>query len=137
MVNPNAFAVIAKSKKKTDRHDAAMLARFLRLGWLPTVPVPSRDVRELRTLLEAREAFVEAATKFKNMAHAALLRNWESCRRSVFSTRKGREKLLRRIDLAAADRLILEVAIRELQWSPRPPIEILFGMPGGRGGSAN
>ena len=114
MVNPYAFAVIAKSKKKTDRHDAAMLARFLKLGWLPTISVPSREVRELRALLEAREAFVEAATKFKNMAHAALVRNGETCPRSVFSTRKGREKLLQRIDLGAADRLILEVAMREL-----------------------
>jgi len=37
LVDPYRFAVIAKSKKKTDRHDAVTLARFLKLGWLPTL----------------------------------------------------------------------------------------------------
>ncbi len=39
LVDPYKFAIIAKSKKKTDRHDAVTLARFLKLGWLPSVPV--------------------------------------------------------------------------------------------------
>ena len=34
------FGVVAKSKKKTDKAGAAALARFLKLGWLPEVPVP-------------------------------------------------------------------------------------------------
>jgi hypothetical protein len=36
LVDTYRFAVIAKSKKKTDRADAAALARFLKLDYLPT-----------------------------------------------------------------------------------------------------
>ena|SRR5215211_2096011 len=55
LVDTYRFAVIAKSKKKTDKADARALARFLKLGHLPTVPMPSQQVRELRHLLQARE----------------------------------------------------------------------------------
>jgi transposase len=54
VVDTYRFGVIAKPKKKTDRADAAALARFLKLGWLPEVPVPSEQVRTLRQLLQAR-----------------------------------------------------------------------------------
>ena len=52
LVDTYRFSVIAKSKKKTDRADAQALARFLKLGRLPEVPVPSQKVRELRHLLQ-------------------------------------------------------------------------------------
>src|SRR4051812_4266130 len=35
LVSTYQFAVIAKSKKKTDRGDAQLLARFLKLDYLP------------------------------------------------------------------------------------------------------
>jgi len=52
LVDTYRFSIIAKSKKKTDRADAQALARFLKLGHLPEVPVPSQKVRELRHLLQ-------------------------------------------------------------------------------------
>ena len=52
LVDTYRFSVIAKSKKKTDCADAQALARFLKLGRLPEVPVPSQKVRELRHLLQ-------------------------------------------------------------------------------------
>ncbi len=55
VVDTYRFGVIAKSKKKTDKADATALARFLKLGWLPEVSVPSEQVRTLRQLLQARE----------------------------------------------------------------------------------
>jgi len=67
LVDTYRFAVIAKSKKKTDKADALALARFLKLGWLPEVPVPSEKVRQLRHLLQARETLVGLRTKLKNM----------------------------------------------------------------------
>ncbi len=45
------FQIIARSKKKTDKADAAALARFLKLGWLPEVTVPSEQTRALQQLL--------------------------------------------------------------------------------------
>ncbi len=43
VVDTYRFGVVAKSKKKTDKADAAALAHFLKLGWLPEVPVPSEQ----------------------------------------------------------------------------------------------
>jgi transposase len=60
LVDTYRFAVIAKSRKKTDTADATALARFLKLDYLPTVPVPSEKVRELRHLLQARERLLES-----------------------------------------------------------------------------
>ena len=75
VVDAYRFGAVARSKKKTDKADAAALARFLKLGWLPEVPVPSEQVRTLRQLLRARETRVSMRTKLKNMAHAAFSRN--------------------------------------------------------------
>src|SRR5947209_18903784 len=58
LVDADRFAVVSRSKKKTDRHDAKALARFLKLGWLPEVSVPSPQIRALRQLFQARESLV-------------------------------------------------------------------------------
>jgi transposase len=115
LVDTYRFAVIAKSKKKTDKADAAALARFLKLGWLPEVPVPSERVRHLRHLLQARETLVSLRTKLKNMAHAALTRNGIADSRSAFASTLARERLLKRDDLAATDCIILQTAIRQIE----------------------
>jgi transposase len=115
VVDTYRFAVIAKSKKKTDKADARMLARFLKLGWLPEVRVPSEQIRRLRHLLQARETLVGMRTKLKNMGHAALTRNGVALSRSAFATAAGREQVLRRQDLAATDHLILAAAVRQIK----------------------
>lgn len=82
VVDTYRFGVIAKSKKKTDKADATALARFLKLGWLPEVRVPSEQVLCLRQLLQARETLGSMPTKLKNMAHAAFSRNGVALTRS-------------------------------------------------------
>ena len=114
VVDTYRFGVIAKSKKKTDKADAAALARFLRLGWLPEVPVPSEQVRELRQLLQARETLVSMRTKLKNMAHAAFSRNGIALARAAFASAAGRARLAASAGLPEADRLVLDVALRQL-----------------------
>ena len=115
VVDTYRFGVIAKSKKKTDKADAAALARFLKLGWLPEVPVPSEQVRTLRQLLQARETLVSMRTKLKNMAHAAFSRNGVALQRAAFASRSRRERVGRRDDLPAADRLVLHAALRQIE----------------------
>ena len=66
VVDTYRFPVIACSKKKTNRAEAAALARFLKLGWLPEVTVASEQTRALRQLLAARERLVSTRTKLKN-----------------------------------------------------------------------
>lgn len=114
LVDTYRFAVIAKSKKKTDRTDALALARFLKLGHLPEVPVPSERVRKLRHLLQARETLVGMTTKLKNMGHAALVRNGIALTRAAFATASSRKRLTERCALASADRAIMEAVLRQL-----------------------
>ena len=114
VVDTYGFGVVAKSKKKTDKADASALARFLKLGWLPEVPVPSEQVRTLRQLLRARETLVSLRTKLKNMAHAAFSRNGIALTRSAFASRLSRERLSRRDDLPPADLLVLRACLRQI-----------------------
>lgn len=93
LVDTYRFAVIAKSKKKTDKADAAALARSLKLDYLPSVPVPSERIRQLRHLLQARETMVGMRTKLKNMGHGALTRNGIALSRSAFTSRLSRTRL--------------------------------------------
>jgi transposase len=115
VVDTYRFGVIAKSKKKTDKADAAALARFLKLGWLPEVPVPSEPVRTLRQLLQARETLVSMRTKLKNMAHAAFSRNGIALTRAALASRLSRARLMSRDDLPAADLLVLRAALRQIE----------------------
>src|ERR1700749_3536642 len=115
VVDTYRFGVVAKSKKKTDRADAAALAHFLKLGWLPEVPVPSEQVRTLRELLQARETLVGMRTKLKNMAHAAFSRNGIALTRAAFASASSRARLATRDDLPAADLLVLKVALRQIE----------------------
>jgi transposase len=115
VVDTYRFGVVAKSKKKTDKADAAALARFLKLGWLPEVQVPSEQVRCLRQLLQARETLVSMRTKLKNMAHAAFSRNGIALTRSAFASAASRSRLMSRDDLQAADLLVLRSALRQIE----------------------
>jgi hypothetical protein len=91
------------------------LSRFLKLGWLPEVPVPSEQVRTLRPLLQARETPVSMRTKLKNMTHAAFSRNGIALTRAAFASATGRERLARRDDLPPADLLVLRAALRQVE----------------------
>jgi transposase len=114
VVDTYRFQVIARSKKKTDKADATLLARFLRLGWLPEVTVPSAQTRALRQLLEARATLVSTRTKLKNMGHAAFARNGIALTRAAFASRLSRARLLEREELPAHDLVILRVCLRQI-----------------------
>jgi transposase len=115
VVDTYRFGVIAKSKQKTDKADASALARFLKLGWLPEVPVASEQVRTLRQLLQARETLVSMRTKLKNMAHAAFSRNGIALARAAFASAVSRSRLMGRDDLPDADLLVLRSCLRQIE----------------------
>jgi transposase len=115
VVDTYRFQVIARSKKKTDRADAAALARFLKLGWLPEVTVPSEQTRALRQLLEARETLVSMRTKLKNVGHAAFSRNGVALTRAAFASQASRARLLAREELPAHDLVILRACLRQME----------------------
>jgi transposase len=71
-----ALAHAAKSKpmmgqiNKTDKLDAAGLATLLRNGTLPSVWIPSGEIRDQRELPRMRMALVHMRTALKNRVHA-------------------------------------------------------------------
>ena len=115
VVDPHRFALISRSKKKTDRHDAMLLARFLKLGWLPAVPTPGPQIRQLRALLHAREDMVEIGTKLKNIGHGALTRNGLTVAGSAFASARGRQRLAETEGLPDGDRHILLMALQQIE----------------------
>jgi transposase len=115
VVDPHQFGVIAKSKKKTDRHDATILAQYLKLGLLPAVVVQDPRIRELRQLFTAREAVVKSSTQLKNAGHALLCRNGLPSRKADFVSHAGRARLAALTGLGASDRLILDGVLRQLE----------------------
>ena len=114
VVDTYRFAVIAKSKKKTDKKDAAMLARFLKLGWLPEVLLPSEPIEQLRHLFQARESLVRMLVQLKNMAHAALVRSGYAMKRSAFASPRTRERMAKLENLTGVDRQIIEMTLRQM-----------------------
>ena len=61
-------------KKKTDRVDALKLARLSAVNQLPLVTVPSKVVREWRSLIQYRQSLVARRTAIKNTIHSILTR---------------------------------------------------------------
>ncbi|MGE0827091.1 MAG: transposase [Candidatus Binatia bacterium] len=114
LVDPHRFAVISRSKKKTDRHDASLLARFLKLGWLPTVPNLSPQIRKLRTVLPARDNLVGMTTKLKNMGHGAFTRHGILIDSTAFISARGRQRLAMTEELPESERQIVEVVLQQL-----------------------
>lgn len=70
VAHPSRLRLIFQSRRKTDRIDAAKLARLLLLDQVPTVHVPALDVREWRALIEHRRGLVDKRTRAKNALRA-------------------------------------------------------------------
>jgi transposase len=66
VAHPGLLRLIFRSKKKNDRQDALKLAKLLYVGEVPSVHVPSSDVRAWRELITFRRHVVEKRTRAKN-----------------------------------------------------------------------
>ena len=75
IANPLQVRVIAEAKAKTDRIDAAALARLHAAGYLPEVWQPDEATELLRNLVSRRAAIVQGMTRTKNRVHAVLHAN--------------------------------------------------------------
>ena len=72
VAHPGQLRLIFRSKRKNDRVDAEKLAKLLFLDEVPTVYVPSQDVRAWRQLIEYRIRLVHKRTRAKNSCRALL-----------------------------------------------------------------
>lgn len=70
--NPTKTTWIFRTKKKTDRIDARKLAILLSIGELPTVHVPTKEIRQWRQMILQRRNFVKDVCRTKNRIRALL-----------------------------------------------------------------
>jgi len=114
LANPLQVRLIATSRKKTDKHDAKVLADLLRTNMLPQSYAAPRDVREQRQITRHRASLVRIRTEIKNKVHAILLRHGMDYYESDVFTQKGIE-YLKSLDMPACDRFELDSYISVIE----------------------
>jgi transposase len=75
VVHPPHVALITRAQVMTDRIAARTLARLHAVGLLPSVWVPSAEVRDHRALVAQRSKMVRLSTQAKNRLHSVLHRH--------------------------------------------------------------
>lgn len=115
LAHPLRTKAIASARIKTDRIDAETLAQLLRADLVPTAYVPSKRIRELRTVTRYRAGLVKLQTQVKNQVHALLARNGIQHDFSDLFGKKGMHFLLDlQFSLRAGDWAILRSCINVL-----------------------
>lgn len=148
LVHARRAKMMLASVNKTDRLDARGMNRLQRSGTLPTVWIPSADLRDQRELFRTRMVFTQQRTRLKNRIHATLakyaLRIEESS--DVFNkrgrkeltlclaklpphTRYATECILEQLGSVSAQITALESRMREV-FAPNPEIKYLVSLPG-------
>ncbi len=72
VANTFQLKLISASSRKTDKHDALVLAKLLAARLLPTVWVPPQPVRDLRALTSHRAELISERTALRNRLHRLL-----------------------------------------------------------------
>ncbi len=72
VVDTNQFRVISRSVKKTDPHDARLLALYLSKGLLPEVRMKSKQHAHLASLTQTRDTLVKQRSALKNKVNNIL-----------------------------------------------------------------
>src|SRR3712207_297265 len=75
IANPLQVRAIAHAKVKTDKIDAAVLAKLHASGFLPEVWMPDEATEALRRLVAQRSQVVQQMTRAKNRIHGVLHAN--------------------------------------------------------------
>ena len=96
VVNPSQFEVIRKSVKKTDRHDARMLALFLSKEMLPESRLKEPAHAQLNSVAQTRDKLVKLRTTLINKIHALHVACGIKSKKSSFSSRRGLQAVLSR-----------------------------------------
>ncbi len=95
IVNPNKVKLIAKNKKKTDKIDAAFLAKLLRIDELPErVYVAEGESRELRDLMRSRHQLVASTTCIMNHLRGMLRQEGVKLKAKAFNDESTFSRLL-------------------------------------------
>ncbi len=93
-VDPNQFKVIRKSVKKTDKHDAKMLALFLSKGMLPEARMKQKENAQLHSLAATRDKLVKQRTSLVNKIHNVLNSYGLKWKKETLTTEKGLKSIM-------------------------------------------
>jgi transposase len=145
LAHPRRLKAIVEGRAKTDKLDAALLAKLLRVGMIPTAYVPPQRYLDLREICRSRSRWVQHMTQAKNELHAILARRnihppfkTAFCRgwiRFVSMTDLGfvgnmaRDEVLRRMDHYQQEVEALDRALSEMAES-YPEIQAIMDIPG-------
>jgi transposase len=124
---------------KTDKVDSEVLAHLTRMDWLPTVYIPSKEMRELRNLLRHRAFRRKISTALKNRTWSELRKRDIQFQASLDSF-KGRQIASRTgvyeiqqnvglIDLVEKQMKGIEAILKE-RYSSVEPVKLLQTIPG-------
>jgi len=105
LVHAHKAKLMLGQVSKTDRLDARGLIRLQRTGTLPTVWIPSRELRDLRDLPRTRMLLVRQRTQLKNRIHATCAKYTLVIPCTDVFGKRGREILLQKLQELSAYRL--------------------------------
>ena len=146
LAHPYRLRAIVAGRAKTDKLDARLLAKLLRVGLIPTAYIPPVDYQALRDLARARARLSREATHAKNELHALLSRaNLHSPYASVFCQRGRKwigeqalapvargigDELLRRLAHFEAELIRVDAELREMSehFPEAEALTILYGV---------
>jgi len=94
VVNPSQFRVIRQSLKKTDRHDARMLAFYLSKGMLPEVRMKDKQHVQMASLTQTRDTLVKQRTALKNKINNILSAHGVNLPKEAISSEKALQRIL-------------------------------------------
>ena len=107
LANPLRTRAIASARIKSDEIDARILAHLLRADLIPESYVPSKDMRDIRSLVRHRLSIVKVRTMVKNRVHAIVDRNGLKCDFSDLFGKAGMQWLMKLELPSSMDRLML------------------------------
>jgi transposase len=113
LTNPKKTRLITEAKIKTDKLDARILADLLRANLLSASYVPAREIRMQRSIIRERARLTQLRTIIKNRIHSLLDKHGY---KSPYTDLFGKHGLewLRKLELPAGDRILLEVNLEQL-----------------------
>ncbi|UVK50324.1 IS110 family transposase (plasmid) [Mesorhizobium sp. AR02] len=90
IANPILVRAIAWAKVKTDKIDAAVLAKLHASGFLPEVWMPDEETETRRRVVAERTQFVSQMTRLKNRIHSVLHANLIPPYKGTLFSKRGR-----------------------------------------------
>ena len=113
LAHPLRLRAIVAGRAKTDKLDAALLAKLLRGGLIPESYVPPVSYQHLRELTRARARLSRQATAAKNEMHALLRRRNIQAPYTVLFGPRGR-RWLASLDVGPVDSLLRDELLARL-----------------------